>query len=63
MKRVAGIGEVSFHPGDSHATSFREGRRFVGLVLVNAVAKTMDELRAEYGLKARDPQNSAPPQE
>jgi hypothetical protein len=63
MKSVAGIGEVSFHPGDSHATAFREGRRFVGLILANVLAKSMDALRREYGLPARDPQNSAPPQE
>jgi hypothetical protein len=63
MKRAAGIGEVSFHPGDSHATAFKDGRRFVGLILANVLAKTMDALRREYGLPARDPTNSAPPQE
>jgi hypothetical protein len=63
MKRVAGIGEVSFHPGDPQATAFKDGRRFVGIVLVNVLADSMATLRRKYGLPERDPANSAPPQE
>lgn len=44
VKDVAGIGNLSMVPGDTHATAFLEGRRFVGLVLVNALEVKPDSL-------------------
>jgi hypothetical protein len=42
--RAAGTHDLSYRPGDSHATAFAEGKRFVGTTLVwmlkSATART-----------------------
>src|SRR6185437_7853967 len=50
VRRLARIGEPSFHPGDSHAMAFKDGRKFVGQVLANIMTGHMDELRQQFGL-------------
>lgn len=34
VKEAAGIGAQSFRTGDSHATAFMDGRRFVGISIM-----------------------------
>lgn len=43
--RLSGMGKMSFHPGDEHATSFKEGRRSVGIHLAHLVTTPMDKLK------------------
>lgn len=42
-KDLAGIGSQSFRTGDSHQTAFMEGRRFVGVVLVNLANEKVND--------------------
>lgn len=44
IKDVAGIGNLSMVLGEPDTTAFLEGRRFVGLVLVNALEVKPDRL-------------------
>lgn len=39
IKEASGVGVQSFRAGDSHATAFAEGRRFVGVQLVHLMTK------------------------
>lgn len=55
VRRLAGIGEIAFAPGDPYATHFKDGRKFVGIVLANIISEPMDRLRAQFGLPAADP--------
>lgn len=42
IKKACGIGMISFDPENAHATSFNEGKRFVGVQLVAILAEPMD---------------------
>lgn len=43
--QLAGIGKLAFHPGDSHATAFKDGRRSVGVHLAHLVATPLEKLK------------------
>jgi hypothetical protein len=47
IDEIAGATSLSFQPGDSHVTAFREGRRDVGLTVMS-LAQQVDP--ANYGL-------------
>lgn len=43
--QLSGIGRPSFHHGDDHATSYKEGRRSVGIHLAHLVTTPMIKLK------------------
>lgn len=45
IKSAAQIGGQSYRPGDSHATAFIEGRRFVGAQILSLIGMNMDDLK------------------
>lgn len=45
MKQAAGIGSQSYRGGDSHATAFMEGRRFVAAQLLALQAIDIEKLK------------------
>ena len=45
IKHASGIGAQSFRSGDSHATAFMEGRRFVAAQLIALETINMEELK------------------
>ena len=45
IKNAGGIGAQSYRPGDSHATAFMEGRRFVASQLVAIATINIEELK------------------
>lgn len=45
MKSAAQIGGQSYRAGDSHATAFSEGRRFVGAQILSLIGLRLDELK------------------
>lgn len=45
VKNAGGIGAQSFRSGDSHATAFMEGRRFVAAQIVSLTTIDMEELK------------------
>lgn len=47
LKKLCGIATTSFTPGSNELTAFNEGRRFVGLQLVNFLTEPMDNFRGK----------------
>ncbi len=45
LKEAAGIGAQSFRAGDSHATAFMEGRRFVAAQIVAITILDINKLK------------------
>lgn len=45
IKQAAQIGGQSFRAGDSHATAFHEGRRFVGMQIMGLLAINIEDLK------------------
>jgi hypothetical protein len=45
IKGAAQIGGQSYRAGDSHATAFVEGRRFVGAQILSLLEMSMEQLR------------------
>lgn len=45
IKGAAQIGQQSYRAGDSHATAFVEGRRFVGAQILSLLAMKIGDLR------------------
>lgn len=45
LKSAAGVGAQSFRIGDSHATAFMEGRRFVASQLIALQSIDIDKLK------------------
>src|SRR6187549_2463840 len=45
IKKAAQIGSQSYRAGDSHATAFVEGRRFVGAQILSLLALSMEDLK------------------
>lgn len=45
LREAAGIGAQSFRAGDSHATAFMEGRRFVGAQMVAVTMIDIEKLK------------------
>lgn len=45
VKSAAGIGAQSFRSGDSHATAFMEGRRFVAAQIIAVETINIEELK------------------
>lgn len=45
VKSAANMPGISFRAGDSHATAFLEGRRFVGAQILSLLTLNMDDLR------------------
>ncbi len=43
IKRLCCIGDVSFLPGANDVTSFMEGRRFVGAILMDLIGEPVTE--------------------
>lgn len=46
---ASGTYELSFQPDSEHATSFAEGRRFVGLQIVKLMKVNLGKLRQAHG--------------
>lgn len=47
IKQAANIGGQSFRTGDSHATAFGEGRRFVGAQIMSLLSLNIDQLKKD----------------
>jgi hypothetical protein len=47
IKSAANVPGISFRAGDPHATSFLEGRRFVGAQILSLLAMNLSTLRAK----------------
>jgi hypothetical protein len=45
IKGAAQIGSQSYRAGDSHATAFVEGRRFVGAQILSLLALSVEDLK------------------
>lgn len=45
MKQAANLPGVSFRAGDSHATAFLEGRRFVGAQILSLIGMDINKLK------------------
>lgn len=45
IKGAAQIGSQSYRAGDSHATAFLEGRRFVGAQILSLLAMSTEDLK------------------
>ncbi len=45
VKQAAQIGGQSYRAGDSHATAFLEGRRFVGAQILSLLAMSTEDLK------------------
>lgn len=45
IKQAAQIGGQSYRAGDSHATAFSEGRRFVGAQILSLLAMSTEDLK------------------
>lgn len=44
IKDACGLGSISYRQGDSHATAFAEGRRFVGILIMHLIEITTKEV-------------------
>lgn len=51
VKSAAQIGGQSFRAGDSHATAFAEGRRFVGAQTLGLLGLRLDDLKRKKATK------------
>lgn len=45
IKQAANVPGISFRAGDSHATAFLEGRRFVGAQILSLLSLNTNELK------------------
>lgn len=46
VKQLCGIGRTSFHPESARASDFAEGKRWVGVTLIDLANMPAEELRA-----------------